>query len=572
MRTEVAGELRVRSASWWLSTGALLTWWLGAGIALLTGLGVPPVQRTQEARVLETAREMLGSGWHGWMTPMLDGQLRVRKPPLTYWMAAAAYEVGGISERTGRTPTALLGWLTLAVTFACGQWLFGRQAGFFAAACLLCSYLFFRYTRLAETDAPAMFFVTLGIYAFWRGASEGVPEAVPADFPNNLFLRENAEIAEDQLHSNAPSLPSPLWWHLGAGATALAIMSKGPPGVYPPLFLIVLAAMQRRWEVLGRFVRSGAVLTLLILAAPWFIYILHAVGLEQWKRESDELLGGEDHGGHFYQYFIELFKATAPWCVAMPGALIAALRFRRDPRIAGLLVWLGVVFVPLCFVGNKQFHYLMPLMPPMMIAIGWWIDLALGPANVSDEGRRVPLLDATMLLTILAVPAAPLAARLSFGKVASLDWMLAAIIALGLLVVGWAYGQHGRRMALLTYMAAVLIVLVPAVSILAPRYEGDDSRSLARGFAGRFGSGPYCFYGRNFSLPLCFNLRLQIPQVMTPVELRRLADAEPGLVVIAQTKSKFVPPPIPPGFAQEKPDIEVPRQTFRLYRAASSSQ
>jgi len=44
---------------WWLSRGALMVWWVLAGVVLGFAVGVPPVQRTQEARVLETAREML---------------------------------------------------------------------------------------------------------------------------------------------------------------------------------------------------------------------------------------------------------------------------------------------------------------------------------------------------------------------------------------------------------------------------------------------------------------------------------------------------------------------------------
>src|SRR4051812_27952563 len=43
----------------WLSSRALLAWWGLSLVLLLAFLGNPPVQRTQEARVLETAREIL---------------------------------------------------------------------------------------------------------------------------------------------------------------------------------------------------------------------------------------------------------------------------------------------------------------------------------------------------------------------------------------------------------------------------------------------------------------------------------------------------------------------------------
>src|SRR3954464_12770046 len=80
--------------------------WLLALPLMLTGIGTPEVSRTQEARVLETARQMLGKPSHDWLIPKLNGDVRLQKPPLTYWMTAAAYKLFGVSEGAGRVPTA----------------------------------------------------------------------------------------------------------------------------------------------------------------------------------------------------------------------------------------------------------------------------------------------------------------------------------------------------------------------------------------------------------------------------------------------------------------------------------
>src|SRR5262245_52160463 len=108
--------------------------WVATLPLLLLMLGTPPVQRTQEARVMETAREMLGKPLHDWMVPRLNGEVRLKKPPLAYWMSAAGFNALGVSEFAGRLPTVLLGWLTLAVVYATGRWVFGSIAGIFAAA------------------------------------------------------------------------------------------------------------------------------------------------------------------------------------------------------------------------------------------------------------------------------------------------------------------------------------------------------------------------------------------------------------------------------------------------------
>jgi len=567
MHTQVEIEPRMTASPWWLSGRAIIAWWLLAGAALLFGIGAPPVQRTQEARVLECAREMLGGGARAWMVPKLDGHLRVRKPPLSYWLASSAYEIGGVSEGVGRIPTALLGWLTLGITFACADWLFNRRAAFFAAACLLCSYLFFRYTRLAETDAPAMCFVTLAIFAFWKAV--GHPDqkiGTGAIFvPNGRQTSKTPEKTGDRKIAPVPVFGSGVWFHIGAAATGLAILSKGPPGFYPPLFLLIIAALGGQWNALRRFVTSGAPITLLVIAAPWFIYILNTVGIDQWRKESDELLGGEDHWAPFYNYFVEMFKATAPWCLVMPGALIAGVVRWRDRRIQGLLVWLALIFVPLCLIANKQFHYLMPLMPPLMILIGWWLDLALGEGSESRPRGFIPLIDLTLLLTALAVIALPIAARAGGTRMNSLDWALTAEIAAGVLVVLIVLVRFGRQAALVVYLAAVLAVMVPAVTYLAPRYEDSNSREVARVIRDHFGDGPYCFYGKNLSLQLCFNWKEQVPQEVTREDLEELLKTEPNVVVIAQTKPAHAPPELPPGFHAEW-RLPLPKQVIVFYR------
>jgi len=72
--------------------GSISRWgiwlWLAGLVVLCAGLGVAPVSRTQEARVLETAREMLGSDFHNWMVPRVNGHIRLQKPPIAYWLTA----------------------------------------------------------------------------------------------------------------------------------------------------------------------------------------------------------------------------------------------------------------------------------------------------------------------------------------------------------------------------------------------------------------------------------------------------------------------------------------------------
>jgi 4-amino-4-deoxy-L-arabinose transferase-like glycosyltransferase len=550
----------VRAARTGLPRRGLLACWAGSLVLLLAFIGGPPVQRTQEARVLETAREMLGQPWRAWMIPQLNGDLRLRKPPLTYWLAAAAYKVGGVNETAGRVPTAVIGWLTLGVTFLAGERLFGTRAGFFAAATLLGSYLFFRHTRLAETDAPATLFVTLAVYAILRAAGEGNcgfrnAECGLKAHPTPLAdFNPQSEIHNPQSEDPHPNplpeyrereqeaelaRPSPFWLHVAAASAGMAFLSKGGPGLFPVLFLAGYVAVTRRWDVARRFFTSGAVLTLVCVGASWYAYAACVVGPKQFIEEMHELTSGEDHGGPFYLYFPQILVATAPWSgMVVVGLIEAARRWRADVRARVMLVWVAACLLPLFFAGNKQFHYLMPLTPGLMVLAGWALDAACGArgrAGFVGAARSV------MRLTVLAAFGAgvllPVAARHELGRARPGDLVLA--LGLLVLVVGVALLRkaYGRTIGAAAFAGGCALALVLLLGVWWPTLRPHNTRAVAREIRTRLPEGPYCFLGANYSLPLCFNLRTEIHRATSPPQLISLVRDNGIRGAIAQTKA-----------------------------------
>src|SRR5438132_1349654 len=110
MVTSNAVDVVIETPSSLTSTAAalpprvLFALWVLSGALLLLFLSSAPVQRTQEARVLETAREMLGKDARDWIIPKLNGQIRLRKPPIAYWLSAVSFKLFGISAAAGRIP------------------------------------------------------------------------------------------------------------------------------------------------------------------------------------------------------------------------------------------------------------------------------------------------------------------------------------------------------------------------------------------------------------------------------------------------------------------------------------
>ncbi|HEY0008121.1 MAG TPA: glycosyltransferase family 39 protein, partial [Tepidisphaeraceae bacterium] len=134
LTADIAPEQAAWSARW------LVCLWVLAGILMLAAAGTTAVSRTQEARVLVTASEMVDRPLHDWLIPKANGQVRLKKPPLAYWLSAASIDAFGNGERAGRLPAVLAGWATLGLMYAIGRKLFNPLAGTLAALALMSSW------------------------------------------------------------------------------------------------------------------------------------------------------------------------------------------------------------------------------------------------------------------------------------------------------------------------------------------------------------------------------------------------------------------------------------------------
>src|SRR5260221_13388852 len=90
------------------------TWFLLALVVLIAwfaALDTRKLQHPDEGRYAEIAREMAVSG--DWVTPRLNDLKYFEKPPLQYWIGAAAFNAFGVSEWTARLPSAVAGVLAV---------------------------------------------------------------------------------------------------------------------------------------------------------------------------------------------------------------------------------------------------------------------------------------------------------------------------------------------------------------------------------------------------------------------------------------------------------------------------
>src|SRR5512137_601646 len=143
---EPGGSMGLRTGVWLLLLVAPCYLW---------GLGAAGFQDPDEGMYAEIAREMLAS--RDWVVPTFNGVPYIEKPPLTYWLTAAALAALGPSEFAARLWNVLPVLGTVAMTGALGRRLFSPCAGIVGAGILATTLGTFLFSRISMMDPLLLF-------------------------------------------------------------------------------------------------------------------------------------------------------------------------------------------------------------------------------------------------------------------------------------------------------------------------------------------------------------------------------------------------------------------------------
>jgi 4-amino-4-deoxy-L-arabinose transferase-like glycosyltransferase len=492
-----------------------------AGVVLLVSALARPLERTQEARVLETAREMLDGPAEYWLVPRLNGDIRVQKPPLAYWLAAGGFKILGTSTPAGRLPFVLLTLATAYLVYRTGRSWFGELAGFAAGAMMVSSVLYAYYGHVAETDALATLFVTGGCVAVCHLAD-----------------------APDSRRRVAMSC-------LCGVCIGLAALGKGPPAALVVVFLATVSIAERNWRIPRDFALLGGLPLALLVGAPWWLMVNHDPALRQvLEVELTKLRQGATHAGGFWIAWAFGLKAMLPWAFAAVGALVwvwdrNSRPWKRLP-VRRCLLWAATVMWCIMLPQQMQEHYFLPLVPPLMLLAGAFLECGWR-ADGEPLGKLVQF---GMLLTagagLLASPAMIVAGRIVRGSFAGSDLAVASGLAALFAGVLVSYRLRARAAVGITLLAgcvAMPLVLNLWVPRLKPVFHADMAADIGTGFGNR----PLLFYPAA-NIPLVFELRRTVPVCETPEELSAALGREPGAVVIIEQNKP--PTPVPEGLHQ----------------------
>ncbi len=285
------------------------------------------------------------------VVPRLNGQPRLQKPPLAYWLAAGGYLIAGnTSEGAGRVYSAAAGTLGVLLLFAYGCFTGRSQAGFWAASILATSRLWLRHARLAESDVLLSLAIAAALLAFF--------------------------VAFDQ----ASGAGRRIWVLAGWTGVAIACLTKGPAGLLALPIALVCGTIHRGRPGLRVLFNPLGLLLFLAIVMPWplLVTLRDPDAPSVFWHETVVIASGSVHGyallySVFY-YLLRVWPDFGPWSLLLPLAVPSAIRaFRSDSLARCSALWVAVMFLQLQVVGSRQPHYLLPAIPGLALLTGWWL-------------------------------------------------------------------------------------------------------------------------------------------------------------------------------------------------------
>ena len=340
---------------------------LFSALLFLMALGAMPLTDPDEVFYAETAKEMLNRG--EFLTPYIFGEPQFEKPPLYYWLVIFGFKVFGVNEFSARIASAIFGILGVIGVYLLGKILINKRTGFFAGIVLATCIKYTALSRACVTDIVLTVFLLYAFLYFFYG-----------------YLSERGKTK---------------WYLLSSLFLGLAVLTKGPIGVFLPfviigIYLILTKEFKRLKEI--PFIRGA--LLFLAVSLPWYLLMYKVHGKEFVNvffgfHNITRFLHPEHATGDVFYYYIPIIVGGFfPWIAFLPLGIWqifrkAAERIRKANLF--LIVWFLVIFIFFSFSRTKLPTYIFPLYPALALLLGRLRDIYVrrGLTPKMEKGMNV---------------------------------------------------------------------------------------------------------------------------------------------------------------------------------------
>lgn len=369
--------------------GALL---LLAFVWLAATAWLRPLALPDEGRYVSVAWEMIRSG--DWLVPTLNGLPYFHKPPLFYWLTAAALTVTDSTLLAARIAPWIGACLAAGSLFFFARRWAGREMARAGLLALVTAPLFFFGAQYANLDMLVAGCMTATVLAFAHAAL---------------------------LDPDGPGRKPVL---LGAYALcALGVLAKGLIGiVLPGMVLVVWLAWEARWKAMLRLLWLPGIAVFLVIAGPWFVlmqerfdaFLHYFIVVQHFQRFSQATFNNPQP---FWFYPAVLLVLCLPWTLWLLRA--RSLQWRSGSRREApgdsrpdsrpdsqadshadsqaatlrrlMLVWIAGITLFFSLPHSKLVGYIFPVVAPMLFLV----------ADVACTLRRRRLWKACAVVAVL---------------------------------------------------------------------------------------------------------------------------------------------------------------------------
>ncbi|WP_199884141.1 ArnT family glycosyltransferase [Anaerosinus massiliensis] len=405
---------------------------------MFTFLGIHPLLDPDEPVYAETAREMLQ--FQDFISPRIYGEFWYDKPPMYYWLVAAAFSIFGQGEFAARVPSAFFAVSGAVLVYLSGRKLFNERAGLLSALVLVTSFEYFYLGNAAVTDMTLTFFMTAALLSF--------------------------------LHQK---------YNLLYVLAALAVVTKGPVAIFfcgliISLYLGVTGSFNSIKTI--KIIRGSVVFAL--IALPWYgvMYYLHGMTFIEtflgFHNVTRFLQPEHVSGAVWYYYIPVLLLGFFPWSACLVQAFLSAMKEKGQYRNVCIFleIWIFVIFLFFSISQTKLVSYILPIYPPLALLIGYYFD------KIWTEKRYKALISFAGFLGLIV---AVLSIVMSFTGIGTTVNLISVVKGVTIILSGVAIlvlfqsFRHNFRAVFTTTVLGMIIFLVFLMKwgmpILAPAFS-----------------------------------------------------------------------------------------------------
>jgi 4-amino-4-deoxy-L-arabinose transferase-like glycosyltransferase len=354
------------------------TFWLliVACLMLFSHLDVIEVN-IMEARNFITAREMANN--NHWILTTINGMPRYEKPPLPTWLTAISGIIFGFDSLYGmRLPVVLITLLLVFGTFKLSEKLgLSKKQSFHNGLILITSFYIYFAGRDNQWDMYTHSFMMICILFLWEVLNE-----------------------QKKLLFNA--IMAGLFF-------GLSFLSKGPISVYALLLPFLIAyGFTYKFQLKNKKIYLILVLVLgIIIGLSWPLYVKWADPATYLKVTKLESSRWGNYNTRPFYYYWSFFTQSGIWTVP---AFIALLYPYLKNKVSNLkvyqftLIWTLASVVLLSIVPEKKSRYLLPVLIPMALNTGFYIEYLINNfKNISLKKEKGIIYFAFGLIGIICI-------------------------------------------------------------------------------------------------------------------------------------------------------------------------